>query len=180
MKQTPDVLILGAGIGGSALGALLACRGYKVRILERNAFVGGRCVSYRKEGFTIDVFVHMFGRCEKGPYGEILRRAGRTDTLRWWHASPVSKPLFFLDDEPYPHPDPSFSWREEATRTYRAMGLGEDDVASIFRIRDAIAALAPRRQRPWTTFRSAAGSGASPTASRSWHWNTRGCSSPRW
>jgi len=90
MKQTPDVLILGAGIGGTALGALLASQGRKVRILERNAFVGGRCVSYRKEGFTIDVFVHMFGRCEKGPYGEILRRAGRPDALRW-HRDPGAR-----------------------------------------------------------------------------------------
>jgi len=143
MNPTPDILILGAGIGGTALGALLSFQGYKVRILERSAFVGGRCVSYRKEGFTIDVFVHMFGRCEKGPYGEILRRVGRPDALRWWHASPESRPLFFLDDEPHPHPDPSFSSREEAAQVYRALGLAEEDVAAAFRIRDAIATLGP-------------------------------------
>lgn len=138
MNRSPDVLILGAGIGGTALGALLAHRGLDVCIFERNAFVGGRCASYRKEGFTIDVFVHMFGRCEKGPFGEILRRVGRPEAIRWWHASPESRPVFFMDQDPYPYPDPSFSTRQEIAEVYRAFGLGDEGVRAFFRIWDAI------------------------------------------
>ena len=138
MNKQPDVLVLGTGIGGAALGALLAHRGLTVTLLERNPFVGGRCVSYQKEGFTIDVFVHMFGRCEKGPYGEILRRVGKPDGIRWWHASPDSRPIFFIDDEPHPYPDRSFSTREDIGQIYRAFGLGEEDIRAVFRIWDEI------------------------------------------
>ncbi|MEW6443539.1 MAG: NAD(P)/FAD-dependent oxidoreductase [bacterium] len=138
MNRDADVLILGAGIGGVALGALLAHRGLEVQILERNPFVGGRCVSYRKEGFTIDVFVHMFGRCEKGPYGEILRRVVRPDGIRWWHAAPESRPVFFMDEDPYPYPDPSFSTRADLAQVYRAFGLADEDVSACFRIWDEI------------------------------------------
>jgi len=138
MTTNPDVIIVGSGIGGAAVGALLASRGKTVTVLERNPFVGGRCASYSKEGFVVDVFVHMFGRCEKGPFGEILRRTGRPDAIRWWHASPESRPLLILDDEAFPQPDPSFSAREERAAVYRTYGLGVRDIEAAFRIYDAI------------------------------------------
>ncbi len=138
MSGKPDVIIIGAGIGGTALGALLAHRGRNVTLVDRNAFLGGRCVSYEKEGFVVDVFVHMFGRCEKGPFGDVLRRVGRPEAIHWWHASPESRPLLFVDETPYPHPDPSFSSRDEAAEVYRAFGLDDQSVQAAFRIRDAI------------------------------------------
>lgn len=83
MERDPEILIVGAGIGGLAVGALLANRGRKVLVPERNSFLGGRCTGYKKNGFTIDTFVHMFGRCEKGPFGQIVERLGRPDALQW-------------------------------------------------------------------------------------------------
>jgi prolycopene isomerase len=138
MKKDPDVIVIGAGIGGTAVGALLAHQGKNVCLVERNPFIGGRCVSYVKEGFVVDVFVHMFGRCEKGPFGEILRRVGRPDAIRWWHASPESRAVQFIDEKAYPHPDPSFSSREEIADTYRAFGLDDKAVEEAFRIHGAI------------------------------------------
>jgi Flavin containing amine oxidoreductase len=124
------------------MGALLASRGKSVTFLERNPFVGGRCASYRKEGFVVDVFVHMFGRCEKGPFGEILARAGRPDGIRWWHASPECRPVLIIDEEHFPHPDPSFSSREERAAIYRAYGLGDEDIQAAFRIYETIVNMA--------------------------------------
>jgi len=138
MKRDPDVIVIGAGIGGTAVGALLAHQGRKVCLVERNPFIGGRCASYQKEGFVVDVFVHMFGRCEKGPFGEILRRVGRPGALRWWHASPESRPVLFIDDKACPYPDPSFSSREETAAVYRAFGLDDKAVEEAFRLRAAI------------------------------------------
>ena len=61
-KHDADVIIIGTGLGGSAISALLAHAGRKTLVLERNNFIGGRCASYEKEGFVIDVFIHMFAR----------------------------------------------------------------------------------------------------------------------
>jgi prolycopene isomerase len=138
MTTNPDAIVIGTGIGGAAAGALLASRGKVVTVLERNPFVGGRCASYEKEGFVVDVFVHMFGRCEKGPFGEILTRAGRPDAIRWWHASPESRPLLLIDEQPFTHPDPSYASREERAAVFRAYGLGDQDIQAAFRIYDTI------------------------------------------
>ncbi|MBI4362896.1 MAG: NAD(P)/FAD-dependent oxidoreductase [Euryarchaeota archaeon] len=78
----PRLAIVGAGIGGCALGALLA-RGLDVSIFEKNSLVGGRCTSYVKQGFHVDVGVHLFAEGAKGPHGEVCRRMGRPDAIRW-------------------------------------------------------------------------------------------------
>ncbi len=71
-----SVVIIGSGVGGSALAALLAQEGYAVTVLERNAFLGGRAASYQRDGFTCDMGVHYVGRGAAGPHGEVARRTG--------------------------------------------------------------------------------------------------------
>ena len=74
MSESYDIIIIGSGIGGAAAGGMLAHAGYKTLVLEKNAFIGGRCTSYQKEGFTVDVGVHLFGVGDKGSLGDICRR----------------------------------------------------------------------------------------------------------
>jgi len=78
-----DTLIIGGGIGGAALGALLSAGGHKVVLVEKNKMIGGRCLSYEKDGFTVDLGVHLFGEGDKGPLGEVCRRAGEPDAIDW-------------------------------------------------------------------------------------------------
>lgn len=78
-----DTAIVGGGIGGVALGALLAAGGQNVFLAEKNSIIGGRCASYRKDDFTIDVGVHLFGLTDKGPLGEVCRRAGEPGAIEW-------------------------------------------------------------------------------------------------
>ena len=60
MADEWDVIIIGSGVGGTGVGAILANAGLKTLILERNKRLGGACSSYVKEGFTIDVACHYF------------------------------------------------------------------------------------------------------------------------
>ncbi|UCD85872.1 MAG: NAD(P)/FAD-dependent oxidoreductase [Deltaproteobacteria bacterium] len=83
MPEKFDTIIVGGGIGGTALGALLAAGGQNLLLTEKNSIIGGRCASYRKDGFTIDVGVHLFGLSDKGPLGEVCRRAGEPDAIEW-------------------------------------------------------------------------------------------------
>ncbi len=52
-KEKYDVVVLGAGIGGLGVAALLARSGYKTLVVEKRDFVGGRFSSYEYEGFTL-------------------------------------------------------------------------------------------------------------------------------
>ncbi|MHA1105946.1 MAG: phytoene desaturase family protein [Promethearchaeota archaeon] len=78
-----DIVIIGGGVGGTAIGAILASKGFKTLLLEKNKFLGGRCSTYEKDGFKIDVGVHLFGRSSKGPHGEILNMIGMGDAIDW-------------------------------------------------------------------------------------------------
>lgn len=78
-----NTIIIGGGIGGAALGALLSSAGQKVLLLDKNRIIGGRCASYERDGFVIDLGVHLFGLGDKGPLGEVCRRAGEPDAIQW-------------------------------------------------------------------------------------------------
>lgn len=83
MSEKVDTVIIGGGIGGAALGALLASGGERVMLVEKNKIIGGRCLSYERDGFTVDLGVHLFGLGGKGPLGEVCRRAGEPDAIEW-------------------------------------------------------------------------------------------------
>lgn len=89
------IVILGAGVGGLAAGALLARKGASVTVLETHPFVGGRCSSYTKEGFICDFGVHMFSLGENGPHGEVNRRVSAG--LTWITREPSCRVMGVAD-----------------------------------------------------------------------------------
>ncbi|MBN1289075.1 MAG: NAD(P)/FAD-dependent oxidoreductase [Actinobacteria bacterium] len=75
------VVVIGSGIGGSGVAALLANRRYDVTVLEKNPFYGGKCYGFEKDGFVVDSGVHMYSRGDGGPLVEISRRIG--GDIKW-------------------------------------------------------------------------------------------------
>lgn len=51
--QKYDVVVVGSGIGGLGVGALLAHRGYKTLVVEQMSIIGGRCSTEEYEGFKL-------------------------------------------------------------------------------------------------------------------------------
>ncbi|OGQ12407.1 MAG: hypothetical protein A2026_08095 [Deltaproteobacteria bacterium RBG_19FT_COMBO_46_12] len=74
-----DVIIIGAGMAGLTCGCLLAQKGLKVLMIEKNQKVGGCCTSFEKEGFSFDLSVQSLGECQKG--GRILRLLEKLNLL---------------------------------------------------------------------------------------------------
>ncbi len=67
-EATFDVVVIGSGLGGLCSGALLANRGYKVLVLERNPSVGGRFSSLKHKKLMLptgDSLVGMGGPLEQ-------------------------------------------------------------------------------------------------------------------
>lgn len=76
-------IVIGAGIGGSALTLLLADAGIPATLLEKNRYIGGSCAGYVKQGFQVDFGTHMFTRGPRGPLGEVLRRVGEPRAIEF-------------------------------------------------------------------------------------------------
>ncbi len=53
--QPKKIIIVGAGPGGLSAGMILAKRGFKVTILEKESVSGGRNASIRENGYTFDI-----------------------------------------------------------------------------------------------------------------------------
>jgi prolycopene isomerase len=70
------VVVIGAGIGGTACAALLAKAGLGVVLVDKNPRVGGSCSWYERRGFHVDYGTHLFTRGDRGPLGAALRRVG--------------------------------------------------------------------------------------------------------
>lgn len=55
-----DVIVIGAGLGGLLTAGILARRGRRVLVLEREAAVGGRLRSYDCDGYVIDAGAYLW------------------------------------------------------------------------------------------------------------------------
>ncbi len=105
MGKKKKAIVIGSGIGGSGIAALLQHSGeYDVRLFEKNGLVGGRFASYRRDGFRLDVGCHLIANCDKGTLGEILEILGCPDAVQWRYAR-GPKPAFNFKGEriKFPH-----------------------------------------------------------------------------
>lgn len=59
-----DAIVIGSGMGGMTVAALLAKRGKKVLVIEQHYMVGGMTHTFSRKGFTWDVGVHALGEMD--------------------------------------------------------------------------------------------------------------------
>lgn len=52
--EAKSVIVIGAGVGGTALAARLGKLGYNVTVVEKNGFTGGRCSIFERDGHRFD------------------------------------------------------------------------------------------------------------------------------
>lgn len=82
LKDKYDVIVIGSGVGGSGCAALLAAAGYDTLMIEKNSQLGGACSSYYKNGYTIDVAVHMFAGGNH--FKKILKKTGYSNEIKFY------------------------------------------------------------------------------------------------
>jgi phytoene dehydrogenase-like protein len=87
MSVSYDFIIIGAGLTGMQCGALLAHKGARVLLLDKNPYLGGRGQVVQRDGFTLDYGFHFARFGSKGPIATIASRLGQ--------------PLEFVDLEDY-------------------------------------------------------------------------------
>jgi prolycopene isomerase len=94
-KTDYDVIIIGAGIGGLAAGAILAKNGKKVLILEKNPNVGGCATFFKRGDFKFDVALHMINGCGEGQLTyKILEKCGIINSVHFLFPDPIYRSIF--------------------------------------------------------------------------------------
>ena len=69
-----DAIIIGTGMGGLTAAALLARKGLKVLLLEKEKQAGGYVVSFKRGGYIFDATGTFLGGCQEGgEFYQILR-----------------------------------------------------------------------------------------------------------
>ena len=65
-SQAQRVIVIGAGVGGLTAAALLAKRGYSVRVFDQAIVPGGCASTFKRRGFTFDVGATQVAGLEPG------------------------------------------------------------------------------------------------------------------
>jgi len=95
-----SVIVVGSGVGGCVTAALLAAKGARVLVLEKNAAPGGVLASARRDGFKIDLGSHLISRGAKGPLGAVLRELGLSRPRFLTHPIPLRSRGMFTATAP--------------------------------------------------------------------------------
>jgi len=134
MSDSYDVIVVGAGFGGSSSAALLAKRGLKVLLLDKNAKAGGKAMAFSKGGFTYTAWVVIAAPTMGNVFEAVLKELGMEKKVELV-APGVQGSMFKQSSgkwatgpqDPTPDPNKIFDWLEvpEAERTDALTLLGE-------------------------------------------------------
>ena len=70
-------IIVGAGLGGLATGALLVKDGFSVTVYEKTQTIGGRAVCKKIRDYWLDSGFHSLRKADKGPAAVVLEKLGK-------------------------------------------------------------------------------------------------------
>ncbi|MHB8131039.1 MAG: phytoene desaturase family protein [Mobilitalea sp.] len=90
-----DAIIVGAGFGGSSCAALLAKRGLKVLLLEKNKVAGGKAMSVTRNGYTSTMWIVTGTPVNNNHHEVVLKELGLSGAIKFV----PSKEMLFVHEK---------------------------------------------------------------------------------
>ncbi len=85
-----DVIVIGSGIGGLVSSGILASKGMKPLVIEKQSMPGGYLTSFRRKGFLFDSAVDCIsGAAPGGLIYRVLEMLGVQDELKFIRVDPI-------------------------------------------------------------------------------------------
>jgi phytoene dehydrogenase-like protein len=86
MKNSADIIIIGAGIAGLAAGCYAQMNGYRSQIFEMHHQPGGLCTAWQRQGFIFDGCIHyLFGSGQGQPFYQLWEELGVVPQQQFFH-----------------------------------------------------------------------------------------------
>ena len=82
-EQTFDAIVVGSGIGGLTVAAILSKVGKRVLVLEQHDQAGGCCHTFVDKKYEFDVGIHYIGEIDHGRYNRVLVDQLTDGQLEW-------------------------------------------------------------------------------------------------
>jgi prolycopene isomerase len=76
-----DAIVVGAGFGGATCAALLAKRGLRTLLIDKNAVPGGKAMTVGEKGFRYDLWPIVGGPSLNSRFAEVLDELGMADRV---------------------------------------------------------------------------------------------------
>jgi phytoene dehydrogenase-like protein len=135
-----DVIVVGAGFGGATCAALLAKRGLRVLLLEKNSQAGGKAMVISKNGFTYEMWPVIHAPARSSRCLQVLRELGVEDRVAL--AVPEARGGIYFDAagevRRFPNdPDP------DGTKILRLLGVAEHELPKAIQVLAELALLPP-------------------------------------
>lgn len=126
-----DAIVVGAGFGGATCAALLARRGMRVLLVDKNGQAGGKAMVVSKNGFTYELWPVIHAPARSSRCIDVLRELGIEDRVEL--SVPQVRGGMFIDAggtvRPFPSdPDP------EGRAILRLLGVPEGDLDTAIRV----------------------------------------------
>jgi phytoene desaturase len=84
MIKKYDAIVIGSGMGGLTTAAILAKKGLKTLLFEKEKQVGGYVVSFKRDGFTFDATGAFVGGCQEGgEFYQVLKEIGAHEEIEF-------------------------------------------------------------------------------------------------
>ncbi|XP_048416829.1 all-trans-retinol 13,14-reductase-like [Stegostoma tigrinum] len=83
VPENLDAIVIGSGIGGLSVAAILAKAGKRVLVLEQHDQAGGCCHTFIKKGFEFDVGIHYIGQLYERSFLRTLLEQITDGQLEW-------------------------------------------------------------------------------------------------
>ena len=81
MSDSFDVIVVGAGFGGATCAALLAKRGLRTLLVDKNAIPGGKAMTVGEKGFRYDLWPIVGGPSLNSRFAEVLDELEMADQV---------------------------------------------------------------------------------------------------
>ena len=81
MSDSFDVIVVGAGFGGATCAALLAKRGLRTLLIDKNAIPGGKAMTVGEKGFRYDLWPIVGGPSLNSRFAEVLDELEMADQV---------------------------------------------------------------------------------------------------